>query len=152
MESSSQSGAAQLVYAAFLLIAIATTWLFLGSLPLPSGGWIEHQWPSDLVRYYYPVARYQGEMLANGELPFWNPWQLAGFPLLAAPAAGVLYPPLLILTPLFPAGLALQLHAIGHLFLGAWFLWLLLGRLGASPLAATIGALAFGISDEIDCC
>ncbi len=149
MESSSQSGAAKLVYAAFLLLAIAITWLFLGSLPLPAGGWIEHKWPSDLVRYYYPVARYQGEMLANGELPFWNPWQLAGFPLLAAPAAGILYPPLLILTPLVPAELALQIHAIGHLFLGAWFLWLLLGRLGASPLAATIGALAFGISDEI---
>ena len=149
MNRTSQSGTARIAYAAFLLVVIGVTWNFLGSVPLPEGGWDTHKWPTDLIRYYYPVARYQGEMLANGELPFWNPWQLAGFPLLAAPAAGILYPPLLILTPILPPEWALEVHAVLHLFIGAWFVWLLLGRLGAGPLAATIGALAFAISDEI---
>jgi hypothetical protein len=138
-----------LAHAAFLFLAIALIWDFRAGLPLPESGIGVPNLNSDLLRYYYPIARYQGEMLASGELPFWNPWQLAGFPLLAAPAAGILYPPLLILTTLLPPELALEAHAILHLFIGAWFVMLLLVRLQVSPLAATVGALAFAISDQM---
>jgi hypothetical protein len=149
MKNPSHSGAVKFGHAIFLLVVIAATWNALAAMPLPEAGW--HAFPNqvDLIRYYYPVARYQGEMLASGELPFWNPWQLAGFPLLAAPAAAILYPPLFLLTLLLTPDLALQAHAILHLFIGAWFVWLLLVRLGVGPLAATLGALAFAISDEI---
>ncbi|MEO2167769.1 MAG: hypothetical protein ABGY42_06545, partial [bacterium] len=108
MKSPSHSGAAKFGHAIFLLLVIATTWNVLAAMPLPETGWRAFEGETDLIRYYYPVARYQGEMLASGELPFWNPWQLAGFPLLAAPAAGALYPPLLLLTLLLTPDLALQ--------------------------------------------
>ena len=135
--------------AVVLLAVITFIWDYLASLELPEGGWESTKWPTDLVRYYYPVARYQGAMLASGALPFWNPWQLAGFPLLAAPAAGILYPPLIVLTLLLPAEVALEVHAVSHLFIGGAFIWLLLRRLQVGPVAALLGSFAFAVSDEM---
>jgi Bacterial membrane protein YfhO len=52
-----------------------------------------------------------GQMLADGEIPLWNPYTFAGMPLLAALQAGVFYPPNWLFV-LLPPGAAMKLVVI----------------------------------------
>lgn len=57
---------------------------------------------SDVVRYDYPNAVYLHGVLSRGRLPSWNPYQMAGMPLLGLHQLGTLYPPTTILTAILP--------------------------------------------------
>lgn len=46
----------------------------------------------DILLYFYPYRAYVAAALAEGQIPFWNPYLFAGAPLLANPQAAVLYP------------------------------------------------------------
>lgn len=131
------------------LVLVATVGLCWQYLAAGDGGARAGFAGVDLVRYYYPVTQFLHETLSDGRFPLWNPYQFAGFPILAAPAAGYLYPPTLILAAFFPASISLELHSILHLLIGGWFMWLLLKRAGAEDMAALVGALAFALSAEM---
>src|SRR5262252_4471900 len=50
----------------------------------------------DQFTYFHPLYRLTARRWAAGDLPLWNPWQLAGVPLAATPQAGAFYPPNLL--------------------------------------------------------
>ncbi len=104
---------------------------------------------SDVVRYSYPTAVFLRNELLEGRLPLWDPYQLAGFPVLAAQATGILYPPNLLLLAAIPAEAALASHAVLHIFLAGLFVFLLLRRLELRRGAALAAAIAFALSEPV---
>ena len=109
----------------------------------------------DFTEQYYPLRHFVAATLAEGQLPFWNPYIFGGQPGLADPQAAVLYPPALLNALFsykdasqwadnFPLE-ALELEAIAHIALAACGTYLfvrLAVRLGVIP--ALVAAIIFG--------
>ena len=85
------------------------------------------------------------DALLSGELPLWNPFVLAGVPLLAAGQAGALYPPgvLFLLMDLYTS---YGWYTLLHLLLIGLGTYLFARRLGLAPAASLASALAFEFS------
>jgi hypothetical protein len=99
----------------------------------------------DVFGYFLPAYEMIAERLRHGELPFWNPWQGAGVPLLATLQPGALYPPRWLVAVMDPSK-AMGVLAIGHVLLGVLAMDRLCRRLGADALSSAIGAIVFGAS------
>lgn len=98
---------------------------------------------SDVFLHAYPTAVFMHRELQRGNLPLWNPYQMAGQPFMALHVTGVLYPPNIVAMGLLPAGRALEALAIFHLALAALFTWLFTARLGLASPARVVAALRF---------
>jgi len=97
---------------------------------------------ADQYTYFYPMHRLVAERLAAGEWPLWNPWQLAGLPLLATLQTAVFYPPNLLHLLLSTEG-AMEALALFHLLLAGMLAYALARTLGARPVAALVAGLAY---------
>ena len=95
---------------------------------------------SDIDNYFYPSIVYLQSLVRHGELPLWNPYQMAGEPFLALHQSSATYP-LLVCLLWLPPHLVLAVHAVLHVFLAGAFTLLYARRLGL----ATSGALAAGL-------
>lgn len=81
------------------------------------------------------------------ELPLWNPYQLAGTPLLANSQSGALYPLHVLAGVLhLPTGFALTLLAWLHLALAGVGTYFLARRLGASMVGGFVAGSSFALS------
>jgi hypothetical protein len=96
----------------------------------------------DLFAEFLPRHAYAGAAIRRGEIPLWDPHQIAGLPFLATLQAGVLYPPN-ALYALLPTGVAMGLLGLAHLALAGFFAYALCRELGSSPAGAGLGAVAF---------
>ncbi|GGH25758.1 hypothetical protein GCM10007036_33080 [Alsobacter metallidurans] len=99
---------------AFWIVA-ALTWRFTDSVV-----------PWDSKNHFYPMFRYLGAALAQGEWPLWNPYHFSGHPSVADPQS-------LLFTPTMAAFAWLAPEASMQLFDGVVFAHLLL------PAFATLG-------------
>ena len=96
----------------------------------------------DLEAYYYPVLQYGFHELRHLRLPFWNPHEGCGTPLLAIPQVGFFYPlyvPFLFLD----AATAITLDIGLHLAIASFSMFLLCRHLGMRPGAALIAGLVY---------
>lgn len=100
-------------------------------------------WLSDGVRFYYPLLNFVQSLWQQGQIPFWNPYAVAGMPVLANGNNQVFYPITLLLLLAMPAAQALSWSTIWHAFLGSLFCFLFIRTLGAGYLGALIGAISF---------
>jgi len=83
----------------------------------------------------------------KGQAPFWNPYQLAGYPLLANSQSGALYPPHILMGLLHvPTATAMTLLAWFHLFWAGLGVFVFCRALGASKIGACIGGASFSLS------
>ncbi len=95
----------------------------------------------DDVLYYFPTRWLFGELIAGGNLPWWNPWTGMGRPLLADPQAAVFYPFTWLFAALDPfVAYAASLWAHYTLALAGMYRLLRAERLGR--VAALFGAVA----------
>lgn len=85
------------------------------------------------------------ESWRSGHVPFWNPYQFGGTPLLANSQSAALYPPH-ILAAFLPFPQAIALLAWFHLALAALGIRALCLRLGASEPGAAFAAAVFALS------
>lgn len=93
---------------------------------------------------FHPWRDYAIELLRQGQLPLWNPFNGAGAPLLANYQTGLLYPlnwPSLIL----PMAQTMSLMAVLHLMIAGAGMAALTRRLGANAVGQGVGALSFGL-------
>ncbi len=94
---------------------------------------------------FIPWRRFAWDLLRDGVLPLWNPYNGGGAPLFANYQSALLY-------PLNWAGLVLPLAwqmsvtAVLHLFIAGWGMWAFTGRLGVPELGRGLSALAFGLT------
>ncbi|MBZ0285879.1 MAG: YfhO family protein [Anaerolineae bacterium] len=94
---------------------------------------------------FYPWREYGFDLLRNGQLPLWNPYNGLGAPLLANYQSAFLYP-LNWLGLILPLAWQMSVTAVLHLFIAGWGMWLFTGRLGLPELGRGISALAFGMT------
>jgi len=83
----------------------------------------------DLASHHLPWRVWTAEAWLSGMPPLWNPLSGCGFPMLAEPQVGALYPPNLLFGLVDPWA-ALNVHILGHVWwaaLGAYVLGRVLG-------------------------
>ncbi len=81
------------------------------------------------------------------QIPFWNPYQLAGTPLLGNSQSGALYPPHIFCGVLhLSTGTGMALLAWFHLFWAGLGVYFLCRVLGGSKVGATVGGSTFLLS------
>jgi hypothetical protein len=103
---------------------------------------------SDLRNYFYPLYELLYGWVAQGRLPTWNPYHLAGYPQVATLQAGLFYPPHLLYVVL-PTHVALAVSHSAHLVFIAVSTALLLRQIGATPVASALGALVFTLRGAV---
>ena len=94
---------------------------------------------------FYPWREYAFDMIRQGQLPLWNPYNGAGAPLIANYQSALFYPPnwsgLML-----PLAWSMSVTAVAHLFIAGWGMWAFTGRLCVPPVGRGISALAFGMT------
>lgn len=98
---------------------------------------------TDEVRQNYPLLSFVRASWQQGQVPFWNPYNLSGMPVLAAGFHHALYPPILFLLFILPVAQAMSWGIIIHAFLGELFCFWLIRELGSGRIGALVGAISF---------
>ena len=102
---------------------------------------------ADGVLQFYPWRDLVFESWRNGQVPFWNPYELAGTPLLANSQSGALYPPHILIGVLHvPTAYAIVLLAWFHLAIAGLGTYFLARQIGASRLGGAVSGLSFSLS------
>ena len=125
----------------------ATLWVHRFEIAQPTGRPLGPH--IDTYMYFYPAAAFAHEELGQGRLPLWNPYQMAGQPTLGLHVPAVLYPPNLLLHWLFPPRVAMPAHAVLHVFLAGFLIWLFVGRLGLGAAARLVAAVSFMLCNTL---
>jgi hypothetical protein len=97
---------------------------------------------TDPVRQQFPWKNIAIESIAKGSLPLWNPYEMAGTPLLANFQSAALYP-LNILYFFLPFGISWSILVILQPLLTGIFLYVYLRRMKLSEGAAAFGSITF---------
>ncbi len=102
---------------------------------------------ADGVLQFYNWRDMVFESWGKQQLPAWNPYELAGTPLLANSQSAPLYPPHILVGLLhFPTGLGIDFLAWIHLFWAGLGVYLLTRKLGGERTGATVAGTAFLLS------
>lgn len=113
--------------------------------PAPDSSWDVLQ--ADGVLQFYPWRDMVFESWGKGQIPSWNPYELAGAPLLANSQSAALYPPHILVGVLhIPTGVAMVLLAWFHLLWAGLGVYYLSRRLGGSRNGSLIAGSAFCLS------
>ncbi|MBZ0293393.1 MAG: YfhO family protein [Anaerolineae bacterium] len=97
---------------------------------------------------FYPWRELSFDMLRNGQLPLWNPYNGAGAPLLANYQSQFFYP-FSWIGLVLPLGFAMSVTVVLHLFIAAAGMWAFTGRLSLPTLGRGVSALAFGLTSYL---
>jgi len=98
---------------------------------------------SDFVFYFHPVKKFVRQyLLTEGSLPFWNPYQFSGVPIIANIQASMFYPPGFLYYLVSPE-LAYGYSTILHCMLGSVFMYGFMRTLSVSPAGSFISAAIF---------
>jgi len=100
---------------------------------------------------FYPWRSLAYDLLRDGILPLWNPYNGAGAPLLANYQSALLYPPswISLLLPRTALEWSMSLTAVIHLWIAGWGMWRLTGRLGVSDLGRGVSLFAFALTNYL---
>lgn len=113
--------------------------------PKPDAPWDVLQ--ADGVLQFYPWRAMVLDSWGKGQLPLWNPHQLAGTPLLANSQSAGFYPPHMLLGILHvPTPTAMTLLAWLHLFWAGLGCYVLTRRLGANEAGSCLAGASFCLS------
>jgi hypothetical protein len=126
-----------------LLVATALAVLFPG-LAFRGEALFERDLHQMLYGQYASIAR----LARAGVWPLWDPWPGFGQPLLANPAAQILYPPTWLCLLLTPEA-TYSVYVLAHLALGAFGVRALAGRLGVTPALAGGAGLVWMMSGPV---
>lgn len=101
--------------------------------------------PWDSKNHFYPMLRYLGAALANGELPLWNPYHFSGHPSVADPQSLLFTPTMLLFSWLVssPSMQLFDLVIFAHFLPGALAIVALFRRRRWHSTGAIVAALIF---------
>ena len=98
---------------------------------------------SDVFGFFYEVGLELRNAYTSGQLPFWNPFALAGAPLLADPGAAALYPPNILLYWLLPVNDAMRGTFVLHMLIAYVGMYGFLRSIRLNKRASVYGAVAY---------
>lgn len=103
----------------------------------------------DAILHIYPNNRLYADELRQGRLLLWNPYILAGQPVLANGLATSLYPVKIVLYYTLSASAAHDAFLVVHVFLAGLFAYLYLRSLDVGQAGASVGAAAWMFSGPV---
>src|SRR5580698_7280332 len=95
--------------------------------------------------FAYPLAHFQKDCFWHGQIPFWDPYNNCGVPVLAQWNTMPLYPPSLIYL-LLPLTWSLSFFCLLHLWFGGLGMYFLARKWTGSDFAAAFAGVAFTFS------
>jgi len=101
---------------------------------------------SDIVEQFHPWHLLAKESMASGEIPFWNPYNFAGEPLLSNMQLGFYYPLNILFFGLFPSASAFGFSIMLHLFIASGGVYLLGRRFGLDGKCSLLPAVILPFS------
>ena len=101
--------------------------------------------PWDSKNQFYPLFRFLSGSLAEGEIPFWNPYHFGGHPTVADPQSGLFTPSIFAFALLLPNASmqAFDAFIMAHLFAGGVGVLALFRRRGWSAPGGVLAAIIF---------
>jgi hypothetical protein len=105
----------------------------------------------DFSNFGYPIAYHVQQSYRAGEVPLWNPYNLAGMPFLAQWNTLALYPPSLIYI-LLPLPWSLNLFNLLHLYLGGLGMFCLARRWTNDGRAAGVAGIGYAFGGLMVSC
>ncbi|HXB57962.1 MAG TPA: hypothetical protein VNU95_00245, partial [Candidatus Acidoferrales bacterium] len=134
---------------AFNLFTPSRFGILLGLLVIASFPQVVLGWQTFVARDYgffaYPLAHFQKECFWRGELPFWDPYNNCGVPLLAQWNTMPLYPPSLIYL-LLSLSWSLSFFCLLHLWFGGLGMYFLARKWTENDFAGAFAGTAFVFS------
>lgn len=124
--------------------AIGLAVLLAAAFPDVLFGWRSF-FTRDFANFGYPLAFHVQQCYRAGEIPLWNPLNLAGLPFLAQWNALALYPPSLIYI-LLPLPWSLNLFNLLHLYLAGLGMFSLARRWLGHDVAASVAGVGYAFS------
>ncbi len=153
----------------FLLFGVVLLFfyqIFLGKIPFPGDLLVNNYEPyrtypvggfpsgaavpsklqgADVIRHIFPWKHFSVESTKKREIPFWNPHNFSGNPLMGNFQSAVFYP-LNFVFYIFPFNTAWTIYIIFIPILSSIFMYLFLRELKLSPLSSVFGAVVFAFS------
>ncbi len=129
---SSRQTAAAFAALGLFWIVVAAAWLATDSVV-----------PWDSKNHFYPMLRYLGGSIAQGEWPLWNPYHFGGHPTVADPQSLLFTPTMLAFAVLSPDASmqAFDLAVLAHLLLAGSAVLLYFRRRDLHPAGAVLAAM-----------
>ena len=100
----------------------------------------------DSLLYTIPLRQLNAELIRSLQLPLWNEYIFSGFPLLANPQVGALYPLNLIFDLFLPIKLSFNISLLLHYSLAGIFSYLFLNEYKLHKISSFVGGLIFMFS------
>ncbi|MEX0743777.1 MAG: hypothetical protein WD248_05395, partial [Actinomycetota bacterium] len=100
----------------------------------------------DILSFWLPRSCLMGSALADGRVPLWNPFEMAGTPFAADAQSGWLYLPSMLTSALFGCGDGLRAFIVLNPILAGLGLWWFLRKEGLARIAATVGGLSLAMA------
>lgn len=101
---------------------------------------------SDTVSQFFPWHLTASKAVENGEMPFWNPYNLGGEPLLANIQLAYFYPPNLVLFSIMPAHMVFGFSFYLHILFAGFSTYLLARHLKLDRYCALASGVIFMFS------
>ncbi|MGH2590461.1 MAG: hypothetical protein ACRDGW_06655, partial [Actinomycetota bacterium] len=101
---------------------------------------------SDLLSFWLPRSCLLGDALAEGRVPLWNPFEMAGTPFAADAQSGWLSAPTMLLSWLFGCGGGMRALVVLNPILAGLGLWWFLRKERLGHVAATAGGLSLAMA------
>lgn len=131
----------------YLIFALTTLFFFKAHIFGNSFFW------EDFTEQVYPNRAFAAKNMAEGNIPFWNPYSFGGMPFMADVQSALFYPPNLILDSIVSTNpysvKSLQILIILHFFLAQIGMYVLMRKLGVSMLGSMISSIAYGFSSPL---
>ncbi len=108
------------------------------------GSGLTNQHP-DLLTFWLPRWSFLGDSVVAGQIPLWNPFEMAGYRFAADPQSGWLYAPPMLFFSLFSPGSALRLFIVFNPLLAGLGLYVFLRREALGRAAASAGGLVLAM-------
>lgn len=128
-----------------LLIAEYNPWKTYSYLGYVPGSFPNKAQYFDTLRQLYPWKTLAIELVKHGQLPFWNPYNFSGAPLLANFQSAVFYP-LNLLYLLLPQVVAWTVLIIVQPLFACFFTYQFGRKIGLSHIGSVFAAVSYGFS------
>src|SRR5438093_10893110 len=99
----------------------------------------------DILGFWLPRFAFLGRSLRDGQIPLWNPYEMAGYRFAADPQSGWLAVTPMALFTWLSSGAAMRAMIVFHPIAAGLGLWWFLRKEGLRPMPATVGGLSLAM-------
>ena len=127
--------------AGLLILGLALLFMRLALVPPPGKVVGAH----DMRGLFYPWFSFIKDSILVRSIPFWDPYQFAGYPFLSNPQVGFFYPPVW-LNIIIPVNISVSLYLLFHIWLAGFGMLLYVRYMGGGRLGSIVAGIIYAFS------